>query len=503
MLKYEIVIDPGHATIGTYVNIGISGQYKEPAAMLRLSRILQEKLNATGKINATLTRDNEYDVSLSERGRIAAERNAFIFVSEHSNAVGGNNPEVRGTTTFYSVDIPGDKKWAELFSSEIAKAIMTANRGAKIWESSNYPGEDYLTVIDTAQDSGVPHVFLIENAFHTNPEDEAKLRSDEYLNKIADAQAAVVCEMCGFDYVAGTPIIPKPDELSILEIQKVFNRFKVTDESGKVLAEDGIYGPKTTSAVKNFQQIVGIAIDGIAGPITRGVIEAILSKPTLRVGVADNNVVRYLQWRVGTEVDGIFGPKTEAAVKKFQTINNIQIDGIVGRETWGKLIDTKTTEAPELTEPEEPQEPHQPEKPQEPEQPQEPKESVDFFVLGIQSVLNRFKITDENGDILAEDGIYGPKTTSAVKKLQEVVGIEIDGSTGPVTQRVMSNILSKPTLRRGTGNNNVVRYVQWRVGTEVDGLFGPKTEAAVKEFQTVNKIQIDGIVGPETWGILL
>lgn len=36
--------------------------------------------------------------------------------------------------------------------------------------------------------------------------------------------------------------------------------------------------------------------------------------------------------------DGEFGPKTESAVRIFQNAENIGVDGIVGAETWGRLL---------------------------------------------------------------------------------------------------------------------------------------------------------------------
>ena len=37
-------------------------------------------------------------------------------------------------------------------------------------------------------------------------------------------------------------------------------------------------------------------------------------------------------------VDGIFGPVTNGAVRAFQTLLGLSVDGIVGRQTWNHLV---------------------------------------------------------------------------------------------------------------------------------------------------------------------
>lgn len=113
-----------------------------------------------------------------------------LFISQHTNAYNG---QVRGTEVFESVDLP-DEQLASKMSESISTAIGVPNKGVKSRESINYPGEDYYTVIDVAQDLGVPHILLIESAYHDNPLDEAILKNDENLKKIAQAQSKVICE---------------------------------------------------------------------------------------------------------------------------------------------------------------------------------------------------------------------------------------------------------------------------------------------------------------------
>lgn len=66
-----------------------------------------------------------------------------------------------------------------------------------------------------------------------------------------------------------------------------------------------------------------------------------VSRPTLRTGSRGDSV-RLLQTllnRAGYElaVDGIFGTMTRCSVKGFQSERGLQVDGIIGKQTWAAL----------------------------------------------------------------------------------------------------------------------------------------------------------------------
>lgn len=59
-----------------------------------------------------------------------------------------------------------------------------------------------------------------------------------------------------------------------------------------------------------------------------------------------------------------------------------------------------------------------------------------------------------------------------------------------------------PTLRRGDRGPDV-RLAQEKLGgLTADGIFGPLTEERVIAYQVQRSLQVDGVIGPETWGAL-
>lgn len=94
----------------------------------------------------------------------------------------------------------------------------------------------------------------------------------------------------------------------VLRLQKELNKQGFRDSSNKKLSEDGIAGSKTLSAC-----------------------------PTVKRG-AKGNITRLIQEKVNIKVDGSYGTDTYNAVKKYQTNNKLSPDGIVGKNTWKKLL---------------------------------------------------------------------------------------------------------------------------------------------------------------------
>ena len=228
MTKIKVFLDPGHGGTDRY-NKGPTG-YIEADGVLDISLKLRDELLSTGAFEVKMSREKDATVGVRERGNMAAQWKADMFISEHSNATGWKvNNTKRGVDVFYSVDIPSDKDFANRMSKEIADVMDTNNNGGYTWESKNYPGEDYLGVIDAAQDGGVKHVLLIENGFHDNAQDEAVLKDPAKRTAIAKAQARIICNFYGVQY----PVVKKeePDMWKKNIVKEAFELGLITDQA--------------------------------------------------------------------------------------------------------------------------------------------------------------------------------------------------------------------------------------------------------------------------------
>jgi len=110
------------------------------------------------------------------------------------------------------------------------------------------------------------------------------------------------------------------------------------------------------------------------------------------------------------------------------------------------------------------------------------------------------------------DGIFGWQTEAAVLDFQKSDALTPDGVVGPLTWHALPSGAPMPLLAEGA-TGDVVRHLQtvltdgaaeWGVGPQgIDGHFGPHTQASVRAFQTWGHVGVDGIVGDQTWVVLL
>ena len=110
---------------------------------------------------------------------------------------------------------------------------------------------------------------------------------------------------------------------------------------------------------------------------------------------------------------------------------------------------------------------------------------------------------------LLVDGVYGPKTTDAIKLFQKQAKLAVDGAVGQTTSDAL-NTSAGTTL--GTTFMSSVKALQSAFktilglkipsGLTTNGVFGEHTIHTVKVFQDQVKLIVDGRFGPMTSGVL-
>ncbi|MDX2214679.1 MAG: peptidoglycan-binding protein [Oculatellaceae cyanobacterium bins.114] len=197
-----------------------------------------------------------------------------------------------------------------------------------------------------------------------------------------------------------------------------------------------------------------------------------IARPTLRLGnqgaaVTELQALLKLLGFYPGVVDGSFQSSTATAVIAFQQAAGLTADGIVGGNTWNRLLPSAATTTPATT-------------------PAAATPPVSTTPTTQATITTPARPTPSP--------VPRPTTTAP----QDTT----------VAANPGSEVVSLPTLRVGMRGPAVAR-LQQRLRTlgvfngEIDGVFGPATQTAVKAAQRRYNLTPDGIVGNATWAVLL
>ena len=212
-----VALDPGHGGEDPGA-IGPTG-LQEKDVVLAIGLALRERLNALPGVRAMLTRDGDFFVPLHERVAKARRVQADLFVSIHADAF--TRPQARGASVFAlstrgasstmarwmaqkenAADLVGGVN-LKVADRQVMQAMLDMSTTAQIRDSLTI-GRELLRRIGQVGDlhkrqveqagfavlkaPDIPSV-LVETAFISNPEEEAKLRSPRFRRQLVEALA--------------------------------------------------------------------------------------------------------------------------------------------------------------------------------------------------------------------------------------------------------------------------------------------------------------------------
>jgi N-acetylmuramoyl-L-alanine amidase len=211
-----IALDPGHGGEDPGA-VGPSG-LREKDVVLAVALKLRDRLNSVSGMRAMLTRDADFFVPLHERVRKARRVQADLFVSIHADAF--MTPQARGASVFAlsdsgatsaaarwiaqkenAADLVGGAATPAVKDAQVLRAMLDMSTTAQIKDSLKI-GREVLDRIGKVghlhkrqvEQAGfavlkapdIPSI-LVETAFISNPDEEAKLRDEDYQAKLVEA----------------------------------------------------------------------------------------------------------------------------------------------------------------------------------------------------------------------------------------------------------------------------------------------------------------------------
>jgi N-acetylmuramoyl-L-alanine amidase len=214
-----VALDPGHGGEDPGA-IGPTG-LREKDVVLALALQLRDQLNAVPGLRVMLTRDADFFVPLTERVRKARRVQADLFVSLHADAF--FKPEARGASVFAlstggasssaarwmankenAADAVGGVNVGKVHDTQLLQAMLDMSTTAQIKDSLKIAGEVLQRMgrvgrlhkgqVEQAgfavlKAPDIPSI-LVETAFISNPEEEARLRDRDFRLELVTAVAS-------------------------------------------------------------------------------------------------------------------------------------------------------------------------------------------------------------------------------------------------------------------------------------------------------------------------
>ncbi len=268
----------------------------------------------------------------------------------------------------------------------------------------------------------------------------------------------------------GTPLRLGSGGEDVVEIQRELNRIAANYPSiPKISGSRGYFEQTTQNAVKQFQRIFNLNPDGIVGKETWYKIKQIyngikglseLYSEGITISEAERKYervlqkgnsgasVRILQYYLNflsyfnlklpyVSIDGIFGDETRDAVLTFQSLYGLDVDGIVGRDTWDMIQNAYAGVLTSL--------------------PDEYRSYSSLLYPGyiitmgasgkvveqLQTYLKTIAANTPSVPDVTVDGYYGDETRNAVLAVQRLEGIEQNGQVGVLTWNAIVNLYNQ------------------------------------------------------------
>ena len=237
------------------------------------------------------------------------------------------------------------------------------------------------------------------------------------------------------------------------------------------------FSQSLTLAVQRFQLLNGKEVTGRVDDALWELIFSETYEPYKLIVGMQGEDIQDLQERLRdlgytqAEPTGQFDEATQASLLEFQTKNNIEASGVIDEQTSMALYSEDVV--------------------------------ANYAGFGDQSeeIKSYQQRLVDLGYMSAEpDGIYGSMTLEAVKLFQKKNDLVIDGYIGYQTKNLlMSDQAQRNAFTIGDESQEVMRLQNRLVNlgyiSKATGYYGTDTETAVKNFQKLNNLSVDGKAG--------